>query len=169
MFGRVRRAALTVCPDVPIEAFGLLHSYSPATTASGFAAAMGAGAIGAGSAGVTMPDGRTASAVAEALDSVQRAGRNAQHRYLTLPGHVLVVVTAADVRIWRWNTASTLGEQVACWAKGSFNAQPEEYGAQVGVRITLQSGLVALLTGSSGSEPVAQLIDAIRWLAREHG
>jgi hypothetical protein len=51
---------------------------------------MGAGAVGSSS-----------PVVGEALNIIQQAGRNAQHRYLTLPGHVLVFVTAEDVRIWR--------------------------------------------------------------------
>jgi hypothetical protein len=166
MFGRVHRAALAACPNTPIEAYGLLHAYSPATVASTIAAGMGAGAMMAGSATVTLPDGRHVSAVAEALDSVQRAGRNAQHRYVTLPGHILVIVTPQDVRIWRWNTASTLGEQVALWAKGSYTATEVKYTDQSGVRVVLDSGLIAILTGTAGYPLVEQTISAISSLAR---
>lgn len=166
MFGRVRRAALAVSGDTPIEAYGLLHAFSPEQLPNAIAAGMGAGAFASGAGMVRLPDGRFVSAVGEAIDSLQRAGRSAAHLYVSLPGHVLVVVTAGEVRLWRWNTASILGSQVAHWPKGTFTATYVHYSNEDGLRLVLDSGLIALLTGTAGHPQVEKTLEAIRALAK---
>ncbi len=135
MFGRVRRAVAALPGSAEVRASAILHVYNPAVIASLVA-------IGMGAAGVSFRGTRARTA---------DRGRGEQQRYLRWPGRVLVLVTPDAVVIRDWTAAQGIGRELARWPNGTFSATKVRYIGQVGVRVVLRSGQVAVLTGRRSS------------------
>jgi hypothetical protein len=151
MFGRVRRAAATLPGEDGVRSYAVLHVYSPEVIASVLAAGMGAAGVASGSAMARTADGRQVSALAEAVTGAMDWGRREQRRYVKLPGRVLVLAASNAVIVREWTLAKGMGRELARWPVDSFSATKVRYIGQVGVRVVLASGKVAILTGRRGS------------------
>jgi hypothetical protein len=127
----------------------VLRVYHPGTLANIAALGMGAAAIGAGGAMVRTPSGQLVSATSEAVDRTIKWGVEAQRHYMKLPGRVLAVVVDDGVILREW-TLMGAGREVARWHRGRFAVQAVRYGGEIGVRVVLDSGLEAILTGRRG-------------------
>ena len=144
MFGRARRALETLPVEDEVRAWALLHIYNPDVTATALIAAMGVQAA-----------------------SASKAARNwvppEQNRYLRLPSRVLVLVTANALIIREWTPAKGMGRELATWPAGTFTAAKVRHTGQVGLRVVLSSGKVAVMTGRKGRlhPRVRATIDAV--------
>ena len=148
-FGRVHRAAATTARRQAVRGAAVLRVYHPGTLANIAALGMGAAAIGGGAALARTPSGRLVSATSEAVDRVVRWGVNEQKRYVKLPGRVLAVIVGDTVVLREWTPVGA-GREVARWGRGQFAVQAVRYGAEIGARVVLNSGLEAILTGRRG-------------------
>lgn len=147
MFGRVARA---VAGD-NVEAYAVLHVYSPEAVAGALAAGMGAAGIGSGG-----------SALGAAVDGAMTWGRREQRRFLRLPRRVLAVVTDDGVVLHEWTLAQGKGDTVATWPSKSYTAESDSGMEEVGVRIVVD-GKVAVLSGRRGPQhrAIRATVDAI--------
>jgi hypothetical protein len=144
VFGRVRRAAASLPTEDDVRACALLHVYSPEVIATALVVAMG----------VHAASGSTAT---------KSWGRREQNRYLRFPGRVLVLVTSNALIVREWTLTKGMGRELARWPAGSFTATRVRHTGQIGVRVALSSGKVAVMTGRKGwSHPsVRATVDAI--------
>jgi hypothetical protein len=148
LFGRVRRAAARAAAQEQLRGYAVVHAYNPQALAGALAVGMGAGSIMSGPA-VASTDNGLVSAVGEAVSRTLAWGEEAQRHYVRLPHRVLVVLTAQRVIVQEWNLFGQ-GRTVASWPLGSFSGEPVRFTGEIGVEITLASGLKALLTNRSG-------------------
>lgn len=147
VFGRVRRAARAAV-DEPVHAAAVLHTYDPRRLAS--VAAVGLGTAGMASPGTAVDaGGRLVSATSEAVSRVMDWGEREHRRYAPLPAHVLTVVTGSALQLFEW-TLMGIGSHAATWEHDRYRARYEDYTGEVGARITLADGLVAILYTRSG-------------------
>ena len=170
MFGRVRRAAATLPPEDDVCTFAVLHVYSPEVTASVLAAGIGAAGAASGSTIATRAEGTQISALGEAVTETMNWGRSEQKRYVRLPSRVLVLVTSTAVIIHDWTLAKGKGRELARWPVGTFSATRVRYLGQLGARIVLPSGKVAVMTGRKGSfhPSIRATVEAILDAGQQH-
>ena len=153
MWGRVGRAVAGLDPAVgEVHAFAVLRSYSPQAFAGAVAVGLGSAGVGSGAAIGRTSDGRQVSAVGRAVDGAMSWGRRQQRRFLFLCRVVCSSLPATQPSSsMQWTIARGSGRQVALWPNGSYSAQKITYSAQIGTRIVVHSGQIAILTGPRAS------------------
>jgi hypothetical protein len=150
VFGRVRRAVATLPIEERVRSCAVLHVYSPQAISGVLAASAGAAGFASGATIARTPDGGSVSALGELVTGAMDWGRREQKRYLPLPHRVLVVATSDAVIIYEWTVGNGVGRQVARWETGTFSATKLRYSGQIGARVVVGSGKVAIMTGRKG-------------------